>query len=161
MPNQFEFDQVARIPAPGDNVAIATRRLDAGTVVADGGRDFRLPHTILEGHRFVRAPIPPGARLTSWGLPFGIAARALGPGEYVCNEKILTALAERDIDFELPAAANFVDTIETYALDEASFTSGEQVEHADSGATFEGFRRPGGAEWGLATSSWCSPPHRA
>ena len=144
MPNQFEFDQVARVPAAGDNVAIATRRLDAGTVVADGGRDFRLPHTILEGHRFVRAPIPPGARLTSWGLPFGIAARALGPGEYVCNEKILAALAERDIDFELPAAANFVDTIETYELNEASFTPGEQVEHADSGATFEGFRRPGG-----------------
>ena len=144
MPNQFEFDQVARVPAAGDNVAIATRRLDAGTVVADGGRDFRLPHTILEGHRFVRAPIPRGARLTSWGLPFGIAARALGPGEYVCNEKILTALAERDIDFELPAAANFVDTIETCELDEASFTSGEQVEHADSGATFDGFRRPGG-----------------
>ena len=144
MPNQIEFDQVARVPAAGDNVAIATRRLDAGTVVADGGRDFRLPHTILEGHRFVRAPIPPGARLTSWGLPFGIAARALGPGEYVCNEKILAALAERDIDFELPAAANFVDTIETYELNEASFTPGEQVEHADSGATFEGFRRPGG-----------------
>ena len=144
MPNPFEFDQVARVPAAGDNVAIATRRLDAGTVVADGGRDFRLPHTVLEGHRFVRAPIPRGARLTSWALPFGIATRALDPGEYVCNEKILTALAERDIDFELPAAANFTDTVETCELDETSFTPGEQVERVDSGATFEGFRRPGG-----------------
>ena len=144
MPNRFVFDQVARVPAAGDNVAIATRRLEAGTVVVDEGCDFRLPHTILEGHRFVRAPIRRGARLTSWGLPFGIAARALGPGEYVCNEKILTALAERDIDFELPAAANFMDTIETCELDEASFTPGQQVERADSGATFEGFRRPGG-----------------
>ena len=144
MLDRFEFDHVARIPAAGDNVAIATRRLEAGTMVAHGAAEFRLPHTILEGHRFVRSPIPEGAHLTSWGLPFGIAARDLGAGEYVCNEKILTALAERDIDFELPAAANFADTIETYELDEASFVPGEQVECADSGATFDGYRRPGG-----------------
>ena len=143
MLDRFEFDQVARVPAAGDNVAIATRRLEAGTVLADGTREFRLSHTVLEGHRFVRAPISQDADLTSWGLPFGIASRALGPGEYVCNEKILTALAERDIDFELPAAANFLDTIETYELDEASFAPGEQVERADTGATFDGFRRPG------------------
>ena len=144
MPDRFEFDHVARVPAPQDNVAIATRRLEAGTVVTDGDREFRLPHTVLEGHRFVREPVADGARLTSWGLPFGIASRALGPGEYVCNAKILAALAERDIDFELPGSANFTDTIETYRLDEASFTPGRQVEPADSGATFEGFRRAGG-----------------
>ena len=143
MLDRFEFDQVARVPAAGDNVAIATRRLAAGAVVADGASAFRLSHTVLEGHRFVRASIPEGAHLTSWGLPFGIAARALGPGEYVCNEKILAALAERDIDFELPAAPNFLDTIETCELDEASFAPGEQVERADTGATFDGFRRPG------------------
>ena len=144
MQDRFEFDRVARVPAAGDNVAIATCRLEAGTVVADEAGAFRLPHAVLEGHRFVRSAIPQGARLTSWGLPFGIAARALRPGEYVCNEKILTALAERAIDFALPEAANFVDTIETYELDEAAFTPGEQVGRADSGATFEGFRRPGG-----------------
>ena len=144
MPDRFDFDRVARVPAPGDNVAIATRRLAAGTVVAEGADAFSLSHTILEGHRFVRAPIAEGARLTSWRLPFGIATRDLVPGEYVCNEKILAALAERDIDFALPAGANFRDTIETYELDEASFVPGEQVERADSGATFDGYRRPGG-----------------
>ena len=152
MPDRFEFDQVARVPAPGDNVAIATRRLEAGTVVADGEREFRLAHTVLEGHRFVRTPIPHGARLMSWGLPFGIAARALDRGEYVCNVKILTALAERDIDFELPAAANFTDTTETYELDEASFRPGSQVERADSGVTFHGFRRSG--ERGVGTRNF-------
>ena len=144
MPDRFEFDRIARVPAPGDNVAIATRRLEAGTVVADAEREYRLPHTVLEGHRFVRTPIPDGARLNSWGLPFGIAARALEPGEYVCNAKILTALAERDVDFGLPATANFTDTIETYELDEATFSPGEQVAHVDTGATFDGFRRSGG-----------------
>ena len=144
MPDRFDFDRVARVPAPGDNVAIATRRLAAGAVVAEGAVAFSLSHTILEGHRFVRAPIAQGARLTSWGLPFGIATRDLVPGEYVCNEKILAALAERDIDFELPKGANFRDTIETYELDESSFVPGEQVERADSGVTFDGYRRPGG-----------------
>ncbi len=142
--DRFDFDRVARVPAPGDNVAIATRRLAADTVVADGVDAFSLSHTILEGHRFVHTPIAEGARLTSWGLPFGIATRDLVPGEYVCNEKILGALAERDIDFELPASANFLDAIETYELDEASFVPGKQVERADSGATFDGYRRPGG-----------------
>ena len=144
MSERFEFDRVARVPAPGDNVAITTRRLEAGTVVADGEREFRLPHTVLEGHRFVRTPIPCKARLMSWGLPFGVAARALEPGEYVCNAKILTALAERDVDFELPATANFTDTVETYELDEVSFRPGEQVAPVDTGATFDGFRRSGG-----------------
>ena len=144
MPDRFEFDQVARVPSPTDNVAIATRRLEAGTRVADGEGKFRLPHTILEGHRFVRVPIAQGARLTSWGLPFGMASRALVPGEYVCNERILAALAARDIDFALPEAANFVDTMEAVALDDASFTPGAQVPPAATSATFEGFRRSGG-----------------
>ena len=144
MTERFAFDRVARAPAAGDNVAIATRRLDAGAEVADGAGAYRLPHTVLEGHRFVREPIPEGARLLSWGLPFGIAVRPLAPGEYVCNEKILKALAERSIDFALPEEANFTDTIETFQLDETAFRPGEQVARLDSDRTFEGYRRGGG-----------------
>ena len=144
MSERLSFDRVARVPSIGDNVAIATRRLDAGTEVDDGGRAYRLAHTVLEGHRFVREPIAGEARLLSWGLPFGIALRPLAPGEYVCNEKILKALDERDIDFDLPAEANFVDTIETYELDERTFRAGEQVEPVESDRTFDGYRRGGG-----------------
>ena len=79
MDDHFEFDRVARVPAETDNVAIATRRLEAGTRVLDGAGAFRLPHTVLEGHRFVRVPTPEGAQLTSWGLPFGIATRRWSP----------------------------------------------------------------------------------
>ena len=144
MTERLSFDRVARVPTAGDNVAIATRRLDAGTHVDDGDRDFRLAHTVLEGHRFVREPIADGDRLLSWGLPFGIAMRPLAPGEYVCNAKILKALAERDIDFELPGEANFTDTIETFDLDERTFRAGEQVERIESDRAFEGYRRGGG-----------------
>lgn len=144
MSARFRFDEVARVPFAGDNVAITTRRLEAGTMVSDGEAEFSLPHTMLEGHRFVRESIASGGRLMSWGLPFGIATRDLAPGEYVCNGKILKALAERDIDFELPAEANFVDTIEAFNLDETTFVPGEQVATNPSGATFDGYRRPGG-----------------
>ncbi len=144
MSERLAFDRVARVPAAGDNVAIATRRLEAGTEVADGEAIYRLPHTVLEGHRFVREPTPEGARLLSWGLPFGIALRPLAPGEYVCNEKILKALAERDIDFALPAEENFTDTIETFELDEPTFRPGEQVDRIESDRTFDGYRRDGG-----------------
>ena len=144
MTERLAFERVARVPAAGDNVAIATRRLDAGAEVADGERALRLPHTVLEGHRFVREPISAGERLLSWGLPFGVARRSLAPGDYVCNEKILKALAERDIDFDLPAEANFTDTIETYELDDRTFRPGEQVERIESDRTFDGYRRGGG-----------------
>ena len=135
--------EIGRIPTPGDNVAIATRRLEAGTGITLGRGRCLLPHTVLEGHRFALEPIAAGEPLLSWGLPFGIAVRDLAPGDYVCNEKILRVLAERDVDFALPDEANFRDHIRAYELDMASFQPGEQVARVEESATFEGFRRPG------------------
>jgi altronate dehydratase len=142
-PNPFAFDQVARIPAPRDNVAIATRRLEAGTRVSHGDVRLHLPHVVLEGHRFVLEPIAAGEPLLSWGLPFGIATRDLVPGEYVCNDKILAVLAERDIDFDLPKEANFRDHLETYHLDTDAFRPGTQVAKLSTPATFMGYPRAG------------------
>jgi len=137
------FEDVGRVPATGDNVAIATRRLEAGTAISYGERRWSLSHTVLEGHRFVLEPVSAGEPLLSWNLPFGIATRDLAPGDYVCNEKILRALAERDVDFELPVEANFEDHIRTYEFDVASFRPGEQVSRVQEAGTFTGYRRPG------------------
>ena len=135
------LDDVGRVPTPGDNVAIATRRLDAGTAVRHGDRVWRLRHTVLEGHRFALDHILSGTPLLSWGLPFGIACRDLAPGDYVCNEKILHVLAERDVDFALPAEANFRDHIRAFELDPATFRPGRQVARVEQPATFTGFPR--------------------
>src|SRR2546428_10579540 len=97
------FEQVGRLPAPGDNVAIAVRRLDAKTAVQYEGTRFTLPVTVLEGHRFAIAPIAVDQALLSWGLPFAFALRDITPGEYVCNEKILKVLRQRHVDFSIPA----------------------------------------------------------
>ena len=53
----YMFAEVGRLPAAGDNVAIAVRRLEAGTLVQYDKRPFTLSHTLLEGHRFAVEPI--------------------------------------------------------------------------------------------------------
>ena len=135
------FALAGRIPAPGDNVAIAISRLDAGTVIQYEDRSFCLPHTILEGHRFAIVPIPSEHPLLSWGLPFGFALLGIEPGDYICNEKILWALRQRHVDFPLPSAANFRDHYVPYHFDESRFQPGRQVERSGARATFAGLAR--------------------
>jgi len=140
----MDFQDIGRIPSPGDNVAIATRRLTGGSQFVYQGRAHTLSHTILEGHRFAIEPIGAGHELLSWGLPFGRALRDIDAGEYVCNRGILAALRLRNLDFGLPDTANFEDCVTTHELDERTFRPGTQVSlHAQRG-TFEGYPRSGG-----------------
>ena len=144
MANQYDFQEVGRLPASDDNVAIATRRVDAGTEINDNGYSFIISHTILEGHRFAIQPIPEGESLLSWGLPFGVAITDLSPGDYACNQKILDALTIRDIDFALPSRPNFKDQIAPYILNESIFQPGTQVPQYDHDRSFLGYQRDGG-----------------
>src|ERR671917_2187487 len=176
------FDEVGRLPAPGDNVAIATRRIEARTRVAYEGSEFTVPHTVLEGHRFAVERIPEGEELLSWGLTFGKALNDIEPGDYACNEKILRVLRERhgtsprldeDGDPEgthdqgggrlpggyrkeglvLPGEPNFRDAeLEPYVLREETFRPGTQVPPCDEPRTFMGYRR--GAGRGVGTRNY-------
>ncbi|NKC12737.1 MAG: altronate hydrolase [Gammaproteobacteria bacterium] len=143
MSESISFDSVARLPAGDDNVAIATRQIEAGTRVQKDNAALIISHTILEGHRFAFEAIPSSAYLTSWGLPFGRAKRAIPPGEYVCNERILTALSERHVPFPIPSAANFDDYMQRHELHAQSFEPGQQVAVLDEPGTFEGYARAG------------------
>ncbi len=169
----WDFQEVGRLPAPGDNVAMATRRLEPGTRVSYEGSEFEIHHTVLEGHRFAVEPVAEGEDLLSWGLRFGRARRNIAPGDYACNEKILRVLRERfkasprrgDEDPEgtsdqgggrvpggqdraglsLPEEPNFSDAeLEPYVLDEGGFRPGEQVLLHDEPRTFMGYRRAPG-----------------
>ena len=149
----YEFGEVGRLPAPGDNVAMAARRLEAGTRVSYEGSEFEVTHTVLEGHRFAVEPLAEGEDLLSWGLRFGRATRNIAPGDYACNGKILQALAERHVDFELPSEPNFEDAeLEPYVLDEKGFRPGEQVPLRDEPRTFMGYRR--GPDRGVGTRNY-------
>src|SRR6267154_4982466 len=94
----ISFDASGRLPAPDDNVAIATHRLEAGTSIKLANATCVLSHTILEGHRFAVRPIAANQPLLSWGLPFGIALMNIAAGDYVCNQSMLDALAVRQLD---------------------------------------------------------------
>jgi altronate dehydratase len=137
------FQAVGRLPAPGDNVAIAIRTLDAGTVIDLDGAPRTLAFTVLEGHRFAVRAIAPGEALLSWGLPFGHAITPILPGDYVCNASMLEALAVRRLTFALPAKANFADHLVPFVLDETTITPAPPVKLAADVRTFAGYRRPG------------------
>jgi altronate dehydratase len=167
----WDFQEVGRLPTSGDNVAMATRRLEAGTCVSYEDSEFTVGHTVLEGHRFAVEPVAEGEDLLSWGLRFGCATKDISPGDYACNEKILRVLRERfrvsprrgededpegtsdqgggrvpggyrDAGLNLPEEPNFRDAeLEPYVLDEEHFRPGEQVPLHDEPRTFMGYRR--------------------
>ena len=139
----YGFASVARLPAPDDNVAIATQTLEGGTRIRYSGQQFQLSHTILEGHRFAIQSIPETEPLLSWGLPFGFATRAIEPGDYVCNQKMIDSLSIRNLPFELPETPNFSDKMAPYVLDEAEFQSGRQLARHTNERHFLGYQRPG------------------
>jgi altronate dehydratase len=141
MTTSVTFEHVGRIPLSGDNVAIASRRLEAGLQITQGKQTFTLKNTILEGHRFAIVPIPRNDALLSWGLPFGTALRDITPGDYVCNAKILEALAQRHVDFALPEQPNFKDYLVRYELNERDFKPGQQVPRLPNNRYFQGFAR--------------------
>ena len=146
------FQDIARLPLPQDNVAIAIRRIEAGTSIRDGDHTFKLPSTVMEGHRFAVQPVPAGAPLLSWGLPFGIATTDIAPGDYVCNQSVLDSLRPRRLSFELPAVPNFRDSIEPFVVNESTFEPADQVPLYQETESFLGFRRS--PERGVGTRNY-------
>lgn len=138
------FASLARLAAPDDNVAIVTRRVEAGTPLDLPSGRCVASHTLLEGHRFAVRAIEIGAPLLSWGLPFGTAIAAIAPGDYVCNQSMLDALAVRRIEgATFPPRPNFADDLTSFQLDEKNFRPGPPVSPAVEPRTFQGYRRAG------------------
>ena len=136
-----QFSDVARFPLPGDNVAIATRRLEAGDTIQIADRTLELDYTVQEGHRFAAAPIRKGAPMLSWRLPFGRALRRIEAGEYVCNQVTIDAFAHRTVDFAFPGEPNFGEEIMPYRFDKSSFRPSGPTPQYEDGRTFQGYFR--------------------
>ena len=141
MTTALPFIGNARLPATGDNAAIATRTLDAGAELNDGQTTFRLSQTVLEGHRFAVRTIRAGELILSWGLPFGRALSDIAPGDYLCNRKMLDTLHQRHVPFTPPAERNFEDYTAPFVLDEKHFVPRPALPHVETPATFLGFDR--------------------
>ena len=141
MSSAFPFHEIGRLPGPDDNMAIATRRMAAGSQVRFEDATLTLDYTVLEGHRFAVRPVSAGQPLLSWGLPFGCALSNIAPGNYACNALMIEALEQRDLPFDLPKEPNFEERITTYRFDERDFRPGEQVPLHSEKRYFKGYRR--------------------
>ncbi|QHT58931.1 altronate hydrolase [Paenibacillus lycopersici] len=137
----YQFEEVARLPLPGDNCAVAIRQLNAGTVIRYESQSFVLDCTVMEGHRFAVQAIAPGEELLSWQLPFGVALKPIDPGHYVINATVLGALGVRKLAFSLPPEPNFADQVHPYILDEANFRPAPASPTYTETRTFMGYRR--------------------
>ena len=138
----LRFEDVARIPLPGDNCAIATRGLEAGTRMTKGGRTLHIDSAILVGHRFAVESIAEGEPLFSWGLPFGYTTRNIRPGEYVFNPGMAQEMAYRELDYPV-SEPNFRNDIRPFRLDPITFQPSRQVGTYARLGTFRGFKRSG------------------
>jgi altronate dehydratase len=140
----LRFDEIGVLPEPGDNVAISSRRLEAGTQIDFAGTTVTLPHTVLEGHRFVARPVAAGEPLLSWHTPFARALRDLAVGDYVCTPTSLAAVSARGVE-GLPAEPSATnEPLDPYELDESALNLGQQVTSVEQPGTFLGYPREQG-----------------
>lgn len=136
------LSDVAVLPTAEDNAAVATRRIEAGTEVALPDGPVALPHTVPEGHRFAVVPVPAGADLLSWGLPFARALRDIPAGGYLVTERMLEVLRERHVDGTFPAEPDIANrALDPYEFDERTFRPGPEPQYYAEPGTFLGHDR--------------------
>lgn len=139
------LDDIAILPTPQDNAAVATGRIEAGTPVALASGTVVLPHTVPEGHRFAVAAVREGADLLSWGLPFARATRDIEAGDYLGTGRILEVLGERNVPGVFPSEPNIENrALDPYVLDERTLRPGRAPDlHPDPGTFLGHDRGPG------------------
>ncbi len=69
--------------APGDNIAVATSELPAGTEVEVAGTRVKILSDVAIGHKFAVRAIKRGERVVKYGAPIGSASADIALGEYV------------------------------------------------------------------------------
>lgn len=69
--------------AAGDNIAVATRQLDSGSIVEIEGVAIGLKSRVDVGHKFAVRAIRAGEQVVKYGAPIGSASCDIAPGDYV------------------------------------------------------------------------------
>ena len=77
--------------AAGDNIAVATSELPAGTAREIAGLRVVLTARVEVGHKFALRAIEAGTRIVKYGAPIGVATRDIQPGEYVHTHNMTSA----------------------------------------------------------------------
>ena len=74
--------------APQDNVAVALRPLRAGETVAIDGVSVTVDRDVAVGHKIAASDIAPGATITKYNCPIGIATAPIAAGQYVHTHNV-------------------------------------------------------------------------
>jgi len=74
--------------APHDNVAVALRPLRAGEMVTLDGVAVHVDRDVAVGHKVAASAIAPGATITKYNCPIGIATQAIAAGQYVHTHNV-------------------------------------------------------------------------
>ncbi|HVV53871.1 MAG TPA: UxaA family hydrolase, partial [Mucilaginibacter sp.] len=109
-----------------DNVLVALRDLEQGTMIDFGGESFPLADRVSAKHKFTLAPLHNGDPVFMYGVLVGKATKEISKGGLVSTENIHHAssgfrLGKRKLDWHKPDASKF------------------------EGRTFMGYHRPGGS----------------
>lgn len=108
---------------PADNVCVATRNLEAGSVKVAPHRTLSLNGAVRMGHKIALSPIPKGGRVLRYGQTIGFATCAIEAGDWVHTHNLHAGQFSRDYEYatEVPADPSPIE-----------------------GRTFMGYRRPDG-----------------
>jgi altronate hydrolase len=75
---------------PSDNVAVATRPIEAGTFL--GEFEVTTRSDVPAGHKIALIDLPAGASVIKYGFPIGTLTQAIQAGEWIHSHNLATAL---------------------------------------------------------------------
>ena len=78
---------------PGDNVAIATSALVAGSTVAVDGSALIVQRDVPAGHKIALSDLPAASQVIKYGFPIGITTAEIKAGDWVHSDNLRTQLS--------------------------------------------------------------------
>src|SRR5690606_21531915 len=94
------LQDVALLLRPEDDVAIATRDLAAGSVLATGtGEVLQVAVEVPRGHKLAVRAVPAGAQVHKYGQSIGLATAAIAPGDHVHSHNLGMDTGDREHEF--------------------------------------------------------------
>lgn len=122
------------ILSPGDDVAVAVRRIESGKVLQTAAGRITAQAAVPPGHKIALRAKPVGERIHKYGHVIGVATRALAPGDWVHSHNLSVPAEARSLFAGTPDHA--------HVSSQTAFTPAELAELR--AATFAGYRRADG-----------------
>lgn len=89
------LQEVALVVAPQDNLAVALKPIEAGTVLSFDHQLLMIKERVFPKHKFLLKPVQQGKPLLMYGEVVGISTRNLEPGEVLHKQDLLAEGVQR------------------------------------------------------------------